>query len=131
MVNRLLPNMRLVSNHDGTYDLWLDYSRGDTEFAKDFDFRHNLKKNSRKLLESVRAYTKNTRIRSVKILVSGVLVATIAFSSFITSFAATDRYTMGYLYSGTDHQQIEYVNQANNSLDVVSPSISISGRTAV
>ena len=122
MVNRLLPNMRLVSNHDGTYDLWLDYSRGDTEFAKDFDFRHNLKKNSRKLLESVRAYTKNTRIRSVKILVSGVLVATIAFSSFLTSFAATDRYTMGYLYSGTDHQQIEYVNQANNSLDVVSPS---------
>lgn len=122
MVNRLLPNMRLVSNHDGTYDLWLDYARGDTEFAKDFDFRHNLKKNSRKLLESVRAYTKNTRIRSVKILVSGVLVATIAFSSFITSFAATDRYTMGYLYSGTDHQQIEYVNQTNNSLDVVSPS---------
>ena len=114
--------MRLVPNHDGTYDLWLDYSRGDVEFAKDFDSRHNLRANSRKLLKSIRAYTKNTRVRSVKILLSGVLVATVAFSSFLTSFAAVDRYTMGYLYSGTDIQQIEYVSQTDNLLDVVSPS---------
>ena len=50
------------------------------------------------------------------------MVATLAFSTFLTSFAASDRYTMGYLYSGNDHQQIEYVNQTNGALDVVSPS---------
>ena len=32
------------------------------------------------------------------------------------------RYIMGYLYRGTDIQQIEYVNQTNNALDTVSPS---------
>ena len=62
------------------------------------------------------------KIKSVKILVAGTLITTVALSSFLTALAATDRYTMGYLYSGNDLQQIEYVNQTNNALDVVSPS---------
>ena len=51
-----------------------------------------------------------------------MIVTTLAFSTFLSALAASDRYTMGYLYSGTDHQQIEYINQTNNALDVVSPS---------
>lgn len=118
----MIPNIRLVSNHDGTYDLLLDYPAGDVEFAEEFDIKRNIKSNSIKLSQTVLAYAKKIKIKSVRILVSGVLVATVAFSAFITAFAKTDRYTMGYLYGGTDHQQIKYVEQANNALDVVSPS---------
>ena len=113
--------MRLVPHFDGTYDLLLEYPRQTAEFAAEFEGKQpeSLPKSlSRAILDRV----KGIRIRSVKILVSGALVATLAFSAFLPALAATDRYTMGYLYAGTDHQQIEYVNQTNGALDVVSPS---------
>ena len=113
--------MRLVPHFDGTYDLLLEYPRQTAEFAAEFEGKQpeSLPKSlSRAILDRV----KGIRVRSVKILVSGALVATLAFSAFLTALAATDRYTMGYLYAGTDHQQIEYVNQTNGALDVVSPS---------
>lgn len=121
-VRLLTPNIKLISNNDGTYDLILEYSGKGAEIAEEFDLKKNLKENSKKLWDSILPYAKKVKIKSVKILVSGVLIASVVFSTFIAAFAATDRYTMGYLYSGTDHQQIEYVNQTNGALDVVSPS---------
>ena len=73
-------------------------------------------------MQRVRAYADRAKIRSVKILVSGVLITTMAFSSFLSAFAASDKYTMGYLYHGTEEQQIQSVNQTNGALDTVSPS---------
>lgn len=108
----------MISNQDGTYDLILSYEKYDVEFAEEFDIRAE----KQRLPKSLFSHIKNLRIKSVKILVSGVLVTTLAFPAFINVFAATDRYTMGYLYGGTDHQQIAYVDQSNNALDVVSPS---------
>lgn len=113
--------MRLVSNEDGTCDLWLEYPAGDGEFAREFESGDSSTRDKR-LKDTVRSYVKNARVKTVKILVSGVLVASLAFSSFLSAFAATDRYTMGYLYGGTDTQQMEYVSQANGAMDVVSPS---------
>ena len=118
----LIPNIKLVPNRDGTYDLLLEYSHQDIETAEEFDLKKSIKTNSKSLSASIASYAKKATIKSVKILVAGVLIATIAFSTFLTAFAATDRYSMGYLYSGTDHQQIEYVNQTKDALDVVSPS---------
>ncbi len=118
----LTPEINLVSNNDGTYDLWINYTGFDVEFAEEADIKDKIKKDSKTLSQTIRSYAKNFKIKSVKILLSGAVIATLAFSAFITSFAASDKYTMGYLYSGTDHQQIEYVNQTNGSLDVVSPS---------
>lgn len=92
------------------------------EFAHEFDLKESIKSNCKKFSKTILSYVKNVKVKSVKIIVSGVLVTTLAFSSFLTAFAATDRYLMGYLYSGTDHQQIEYVNQTNNALDTVSPN---------
>lgn len=109
--------MRLVSNEDGTCDLWLEYPAGDGEFESGDSSTRD-----KRLKDTVRSYVKNARVKTVKILVSGVLVASLAFSSFLSAFAATDRYTMGYLYGGTDTQQMEYVSQANGAMDVVSPS---------
>lgn len=118
----MTPSLKLMPNYDGSYDLWIEYSRNDVEFAEEFDVKKEIKTNSQKILETALAYSKRVNIKSVKILVSGALIATVAFSSFISAFAGNDRYSMGYLYSGTDIQQIEYVNQTNNALDVVSPS---------
>ncbi len=118
----MTPSLKLMPNYDGSYDLWIEYSRNDVEFAEEFDVKKEIKTNSQKILETALAYSKRVKIKSVKILVSGSLIATVAFSSFISAFAGNDRYSMGYLYSGTDIQQIEYVNQTNNALDVVSPS---------
>lgn len=114
----MYPSIKLISNQDGTYDLILSYEKYDVEFAEEFDIRAE----KQRLPKSLFSHIKNLRIKSVKILVSGVLVTTLAFPAFINVFAATDRYTMGYLYGGTDHQQIAYVDQSNNALDVVSPS---------
>ena len=118
----MVPNVRLSPNADGTYDIFLEYSKADVEFAKDFDLKRNLSENAKKLSEVVSSYAKKVRIKSVKVFVSGVLIGSMAFSSAFSVFAASDRYVMGYLYGGSDIQQIEYVNQANGILDVVSPS---------
>ena len=117
-----VPNLRLLVNPDGTYDLILEYSSGDVEFAEEFSVKKSLQKNSKRLLNAIRSCAEKGKIRNVKILVSGALVATVAFSSFMSAFAASDRYTMGYLYTGTDHQQVEYVENTGEALDVVSPS---------
>ena len=101
------PTVSLIFNQDGTYDLILNYERNGVEFSKEFD----LKKEAHKISKSIFSNIKNVKIKSVKILVSGVIVTTLAFSTFLSALAASDRYTMGYLYSGTDHQQIEYINQ--------------------
>lgn len=118
----MIPAMRLVPNQDGTCNLLLEYPAGDGEFAKEFESGEASSSRDKRLKDTVRSYVKNVRVKTVKILVSGVLVASLAFSSFLSAFAATDRYTMGYLYGGTDTQQMEYVTQANGAMDVVSPS---------
>lgn len=116
------PNIKILPNGDGTYNLILDFPRAEAEFAEEFSKNTNRKPVSKDFKQTVLELSKKVRIKSVKILISGALVATLAFSSFLSVFAATDRYTMGYLYSGTDIQQIEYVNQAGDALDTVSPS---------
>lgn len=117
-----MPNIRLVPNSDGSYDILLEYKKGDVEFAEDFDSKKKLLTSSKRLSDTIASYAKKAKIKTVKILVSGVLVASVALSSLLPVFAAGDRYSMGYLYSGTDHQQIEYVNRTNDALDTVSPS---------
>ena len=118
----MLPSLRVTHNQDGTYTLVLEYPRPKAESAKEF-FQNQIQKNgSPALKEKILEQAKKFKIKSVKIFVSGVLVVTLAFSSLLSTFAATDRYTMGYLYGGTDIQQIEYVNQTNDALDTVSPS---------
>lgn len=114
--------MRLVSNGDGTYDIYLEYFRYNMEFADEFDSKRNILSNSKQILNFIRHCVKTAKIKSVKIFVSSVLVTSIAFSSFVSLLAATDRYSMAYLYSGTEQQQIQYVERTNNALDTVSPS---------
>ena len=118
----LNPTVSLIFNQDGTYDLILNYERNGVEFSKEFDLKKEAHKNIKNQFFS--NIKKMWRSKSVKkFLVSGVIVTNACFLHFfLSALAASDRYTMGYLYSGTDHQQIEYINQTNNALDVVSPS---------
>lgn len=119
----MLIDIKLVSNNDGTYDILLEYETGNAEFGLDFDsIRSNLETSSQKALKFISGLNKNLKVSSVRIIVSGIMIASISFSSFIASFAAGDKYSMGYLYSGTEQQHIEYVNRTNGALDTVSPS---------
>lgn len=118
----MLENITLVPNPDGTYDVLVEYSKDNVEFAMDFGAVNMIKTSSQRILEFINNNTKKARISGVRIMVSGVLIATMAFSLFMVSFAGAGRYSMGYLYSGTDQQQIEYVNRTNGALDTVSPS---------
>ena len=117
-----MPNIKLVPRQDGEYDILIEYSKADVEFAWEFGKRKNKHTNSEGILKSILEYAKKAKIKSVKIFASGILVASLSLTSFLSVFAASDRYIMGYLYSGTDHQQIEYVNQTGQTLDTVSPS---------
>ncbi len=117
-----MPNIKLVPRQDGEYDILIEYSKADVEFAWEFGKRKNKHTNSEGILKSISEYAKKAKIKSVKIFASGILVASLSLTSFLSVFAASDRYIMGYLYSGTDHQQIEYVNQTGQTLDTVSPS---------
>ena len=117
-----MPNIKLVPRQDREYDILIEYSKADVEFAWEFGKRKNKHTNSEGILKSILEYAKKAKIKSVKIFASGILVASLSLTSFLSVFAASDRYIMGYLYSGTDHQQIEYVNQTGQTLDTVSPS---------
>ena len=75
----MIPHIRLAPNPDGTYDILVEYTRADVELAADFDVERNLKADSKSLSSTMRSYAKKAKINSVKILVSGALVATIAF----------------------------------------------------
>lgn len=118
----MLKSIKLVSNCDKTYDVIIEYENNNAEFGLEFINISSAKTMSEKILNFIRNKTKSVKISSVRILVSGVLITTIAFSSFMSVFSSSNRYSMGYLYSGTDIQHIEYVNRTNDSLDTVSPS---------
>ncbi len=118
----MLKDIKLAYNYDGTYDIVIEYEKNNAEFALEFNSINDIKTNSQKIIKFIKSNAKNLRIASVRIMLSGALVATIAFSAFTSIFAATNKYSMGYLYSGTDQQHIEYVNRTNGALDTVSPS---------
>ena len=118
----MLKDIRLSLNSDGEYDIIIEYESHNSEFALEFNAIKSIKNNSRKILEFIKSKAKKIKISGVKVVVSGVVIASLAFSSLASVFSAKDRYNMGYLYSGTDQQHIEYVNRTSGVLDVVSPN---------
>jgi len=109
--------------NDAVYDLLVDFSGEDTEFAGDF-FQGIV---SGKLWDSVKKYisknAKNIRINAVKVALAGVIIASVPFAKMVPIEAANnDRFSMSYVYGGTISEQIEQVRSTNNGLDVVSPS---------
>lgn len=119
----MLKNLKLVKNDDNLYDIILEYDNNDSEFSLEFDnIKKTIKNNSQRIFDFIRTKAKNLKISNIKIALSGIIISTIAFSSFMTAFASNNKYSMAYLYNGTDQQQIVYVNRTNNSLNTVSPS---------
>ena len=104
-------------NPDGSYDLLL-YLEGrmQAEFADDFFHNRPFKH-----LDGVfRKAGRVIRIRTVKLVIAGTLVAAIPFSS--AAVHASGEYAMSYVYFGTAAQQIQNIARAADTLDVVSPS---------
>ncbi|MDL2289193.1 SH3 domain-containing protein, partial [Clostridia bacterium OttesenSCG-928-F22] len=115
-------SLRLSPNNDGTYDVLINFKPHlDEEFSLEF-LTNGFKKAQQSIQEFISKQKESIRINKVKLLVSGALVATLALSSFGTAFAATGRYSMSYLYTGSTSEQIQYVNNTKDSLNTVAPS---------
>lgn len=118
-----MMDINLGLNSDGVCYALVHYSKDDAEFSADFDVMKNLRDNSQRIRNFIKDNAKKTKITGIKIIMSGVVVATIPMSSFLRlSASAADKYSVGYLYSGTDMQQIQFVNRTNGALGTVSPS---------
>ena len=118
----MIKSIKLVLNNNDTYDIIIEYENNTAEFGLEFINVNNLRTVSEKILNFIEREAKRVKISSVRIIMSGILITSIAFSSFISAFSSNNRYSMGYLYSGTDTQHIEYVNRTNGALGTVSPS---------
>ncbi|MDR0914434.1 MAG: hypothetical protein LBM65_04640, partial [Oscillospiraceae bacterium] len=116
-------NMKLLKNCDGSYDLIIEYSVNETEFAMEFLGKSQSSKSRQNAAEFLKKHAKGIKINAVRLVTAGVMLAVIPFSMFFSAFADdTERYSMTYLYGGTAQQQIEYVNRTQNAMQTVSPS---------
>ena len=116
-------NIKLSKNSDGSYDIIIDFSAADTEFAGEI-FRAfksgNLPEVKNQIDSFIKKQNKNIKIGAVKLVLAGALIGSIAFSSFSAS-AAFD-YSLGYLYFGTTAQQEQYALRPGGDITTVSPS---------
>ncbi|MCL1790370.1 MAG: glycosyl hydrolase family 18 protein [Peptococcaceae bacterium] len=117
-------NLRLIPNNDGTYDLLIHYNRFDSEFAMDFFSKGRQGQCFENTTAFIAHHAKNIKVSAVKIMVAGVIIATLPFASFMGASAAESdtRFSMAYLYGGSVQQQIAYVERTNKALQTVSPS---------
>ena len=113
-------NMKLIQNSDGSYDLAITLSRSEAEFGIDFFSSKKLIDYGQQVTRFIKNSAKNLKLRSVKIIVAGVILATIPFSMMLPASAhPTEHYSMAYLYQGTAAQQLSYIDRTNNSLNMV------------
>ncbi len=120
----MIQNIRLMENSWGEFDIIIDLDKLDAEFAPDFLTSDKVFRNADKRLRFfIEHKARGLVIGSIKFAVTGVIVGTIAFSSYMALYASADDLTsLGYLYSGTSSQQISYVQRTGGGVDTVSPS---------
>ena len=128
MENNMDMKMRLVQIQNGIsavpeYELIVEFP-ADSEFSA--EFLKNIREN--KAWKSIEDYisqnAKDLKIRTIKILSAGVILAAIPFASsaVVVEAAKNQKYNITYVYSGTESQQIEDVKKAQKALDTVAPS---------
>ncbi len=130
----------IIENSSRSYDLHLYFDKTDAEFAREFlsHSKHDSKQR-RNFFLSIQEKAAGLPIKSVKIFVAGVLVATMSMQAVSAAAAQADGFTprllneqqqfsslqtrfhMTYLYGGTVSQQIEQIKQVG-SFQTVSPS---------
>ena len=130
----------IIENSSRSYDLHLYLDKTDAEFAREFlsSGKHDSKQR-RNFFLSIQEKAAGLPIKSVKIFVAGVLVATMSMQAVSAAAAQADGFTprflneqqqlsslqtrfhMTYLYGGTVSQQIEQIKQVG-SFQTVSPS---------
>ncbi len=112
----------LEAHDDGTFSVVVNYAtREDANFSLDFFAPENIKKYRDNIADAIKARYKDITVKAVKVMIAGVLVATIPLSMMLSASAA-DRYSMAYFNGGTAAQQISYVNRTNSAIQTVSPS---------
>ena len=122
------PKMRLVPIQStglsaaAEYELIVEFPQ-DAEFS--LEFLKNIKET--KTWQSIESFVsdnaKDIKIKTIKILAAGAILAIIPFAAAQTVEAAkNEKYNMTYVYGGTVTDQIESVKAAQNALDTVSPS---------
>ena len=81
-----MPNIKLVPRQDGEYDILIEYSKADVEFAWEFGKRKNKHTNSEGILKSISEYAKKAKIKSVKMFAvrdfGGLIILNFIFIRF-------------------------------------------------
>lgn len=95
-----------IKNYDGTYDIIISlYPDCQEEFSKE--------------LSDTGTFLPRRKIRSVKIIMAGLLAISVPLYCFSSK---NSRYAMSYVYFGTQTSQMEYIALAKDTLSVISPS---------
>lgn len=124
----MCPKMRFVqilsakAPEELLYDLVVEFPVNDTEFAVDFFQKARERKAWRSIEEFIAQNAQNVKIRTVKIMTGGMLLASVPFTSLTAIEAKTrELFSISYLYGGTAAEQIQQVRSAKEGLDAVSP----------
>ena len=115
--------MKLSKNSNGTYDIIIDFSADNSEFASEIYYAFangNLSAVKNQVETFIKKHGKNIKIGALKLVLAGALIGTIVLSSFNAS--AAFNYSLGYLYFGTSAQQEQYAMRAGDDITTVSPS---------
>ena len=103
-----------------TYNLII-YLSYDTEFSDElFNKLHQNKIDINNTLKKIIETSKKTIIiKNLIIVVTGSLVITLAITP---PSSAEEKYSMSYLYGGTPTQQVQYIQNTQQSINTISPS---------
>jgi spore germination protein YaaH/uncharacterized protein YgiM (DUF1202 family) len=117
-------NFSLQKNNDDTYDLIISYSRyHDAEFGLDFFAKERVMQSYHSVSDYLARFAKGIKVRSAKIIIGGLVVAVMPIGMMLNAAAASDKYSMGYVYFGSQSQQMQAVEYAHSALDTISPSL--------
>ncbi|MDR0286464.1 MAG: hypothetical protein LBI03_01970 [Clostridiales bacterium] len=77
--------LKLIANQDGSCDLVIQYGRFDTEFSMDFLSKDSIFDHREDISDFLTSRTKDTEIKTVWLMISDMVVASVPFTAFFAS----------------------------------------------
>lgn len=114
--------IHLTPNDDNSYNMIVSVDVNKEEFALDFFGSRRRLSEQENGFSQLQQYGKGRKIKLVRFLVAGSLIASLSWDGFVDVLAASNRYNMSYLYTGTTSEQLGYIKNTKQSLNTVAPN---------